>query len=161
MDSELTKISYTVASSFEKKNSLSFQLLFGEPAVKRPARQILPSTAGALDNYFVPGQIFGFRCRSMGKDFEKFDYALVLRACDFGERGTIVPGITPGAHVLVQTLTNTSLLRFISTLKKLLSNGINLANICDDKYLYLNHLLSMKIDTNFFVGELVEQGKRI
>lgn len=152
---------YTLASTFEKKNSLSFSLLFGNPHIARPALNPESSLPNAMEYLFLPGQIFGLEYRSNGRDFQKFHHVLVLRSCSAYEPGTIVPGVYPGAKVLVQALTNTVLLNLISVFKKIQSSGICLTKIDEKKYNYLNQLLSMKMRTDFFIGELIEQAKNL
>jgi hypothetical protein len=51
--------------------------------------------------HFYLNSIFGFGYESMGKDFEKFHHVFVLRACLAGEVGGIIPGISPGAEILL------------------------------------------------------------
>ncbi len=148
-----TDLFYTLVSTFEKANSLSFKLLFGQPRVTRMAPD------GGQENLFRAGQIFGLECRSTGKEFQKFHHILVLRACDAGEGATVVPGVNPGAEVLVETLTNKVSLSLISIFKKLELHKINLEKISQEKYYYLNQLLLSNMKTDFFVGELIEQTK--
>lgn len=150
---------YTLASTFEKKNSLTFSLLFGNPYRSRAIASSESSMPNAVEYLFSPGQIFGLEYRSTGRDFQKFHHILVLRSCCAGELGTIVPGVNPGAEVLLQALTNTVLINLIYTFKKIQSLGICLTTIEGDKFKYLNQLLLMKMKTNFFIGELVEEGK--
>lgn len=152
---------YTLASTFEKKNSLSFNLLFGCPKITRQVLNFESSLLNATEHLFLPGQIFGLEYRSAGRDFQKFHHVLVLRSCREGEPGTIVPGVNPGAQVLVQASTNTVLLNLISVFKKIQSFGICLTKIDSKKYEYLNQLLSMKMRTDFFTGELIEHAKNL
>ena len=125
---------YTLVSTFEKKNSLSFKLLFGTPKIRRPAQSIDRQWENACEHLFLPKQIFGIELVSKGKDYQKFHYALVLRSCDEGERGTIVPGITPGAEVLIQTTNDTATKNLKSTLNKILLCGLDLTQIDPEKF---------------------------
>lgn len=152
---------YTLASTFEKKNSLSFNLLFGNPRITRPVLNSESSLPNAMEYLFLPGQIFGLEYRSTGRDFQKFHHILVLRSCGDNEPGAIVPGVYPGAQVLVQASTNKVLLNLISVFKKIQLSGICLTKIDVKKYEYLNKLLSMKMRTDFFTGELIEQQKKL
>lgn len=155
------EILYTLASTFEKKNSLSFNLLFGCPKITRPVLNSESSLPNVTEHLFLPGQIFGLEYRSTGRDFQKFHHILVLRSCTENILGTMIPGVSPGAEVLVQASTNTVLLNLISVFKKIQSFGICLTKIDSKKYEYLNQLLSMKMRTDFFTGELIEQAKNL
>lgn len=160
-DMQRAETLYTLASTFEKKNSLSFNLLFGSPKITRPVLNSQFSLTNATEHLFLPGQIFGLEYRSTGRDFQKFHYILVLRSCTGNDLGTMVPGVSPGAEILVQALTNTVLLNLISVFKKIQSFGICLTKIDSKKYEYLNQLLSLKMRTDFFIGELIEQAKNL
>jgi hypothetical protein len=154
-DIQREKQLYTLVSTFEKKNSLSFKLLFGTPEITRPTEAIDPQWENALEHLFLPGQVFGLELKSNGKDYQKFHYALVLRSCGEGECGTVVPGIMPGAEVLIQTTNDTAIKNLNSVLNKILLSGLNLTQISPEKFRRLNNLLLLKMVTNFFVGELV------
>ncbi|OPZ24114.1 MAG: hypothetical protein BWZ03_00295 [bacterium ADurb.BinA186] len=160
-DMQQAEILYTLASTFEKKNSLSFNLLFGCPKITRPVLNSESSLPNVTEHLFLPGQIFGLEYRSTGRDFQKFHHILVLRSCTENILGTMIPGVSPGAEVLVQASTNTVLLNLISVFKKIQSFGICLTKIDSKKYEYLNQLLSMKMRTDFFTGELIEQAKNL
>ena len=58
---------YTLASTFEKKNSLSFNLLFGCPKITRQVLNLEYSLLNATEHLFLPGQIFGLEYRSTGQ----------------------------------------------------------------------------------------------
>ena len=60
----------------------------------------------ALEYLFLPKQIFGIELESKGKEYQKFHYVLVVQGCDEGEGGTVIPGISQGARVLIQTKNN-------------------------------------------------------
>lgn len=150
---------YTVASTFEKKNSLGFRLIFGKPAISRPALHVEPSCSNAMEHFFSPGQIFGLELLSRGKDFKKFHHVLVLRSCKDGECGVVVPGVNPGAEVLVQAMNNSLSLNLICNLNIMHSKNIDLTKISTESYQYLNKLLYLKISADFFIGELIEQAK--
>jgi hypothetical protein len=152
----------TTASTFEKPKSLKFELLFGEyknkiPPIKYGNENII----NAFDYIFLPGSIFGFGYESMGKDFEKFHHVFVLRACLAGEVGGIIPGISPGAEILFQTSSNVASINLRKILQKLEKNKINLSKLPARNYRRLNRLLDVKISTDFFVGELIDQAKEL
>jgi hypothetical protein len=149
----------TSASTFDKAKSLRFELLFGFYQNKVSRRYSDESIVNAFDYIFLPSTLFGFSCESMGQDFKKFHYAFVLRSCAPGESGGIISGISPGAKILVKTLTSAASLKLKTILKKLKQNKINLSSIPVSYYLQLNRLLDTKSNTDFFVGELIENFK--
>jgi hypothetical protein len=152
----------TTASAFEKPKSLRFELLFGEYQNKIPAKNSGDKNIiNAFDYIFLPGSIFGFSYESMGKDFEKFHHLFVLRACLAGEVGGIIPGISPGAEILLQTSSNLASINFRKILQKLEKNKINLSKLSAPNYRRLNRLLDVKISADFFVGELIDQAKEL
>jgi|GEM_PF-2103986 len=143
----------TIASTFEKAKSLKFELLFGDYQEKI-------SQAEGIDYYFSVGQIFGFACQSQGLDFQKFNHAFIVRACAPGELGSIVTGISPGAEILVKTLSSASSLRLRAILETLIKSNINLSHISDSYYRKLDQLLEAKISTNYLIGELIGEKNR-
>jgi hypothetical protein len=154
-DIQREKELYTLVSTFEKKNSLSYKLLFGTPEITRPTESLELPWENAFEHLFLPQQIFGIELKSQGKDYQKFHYALVVRSCGEGERGTIVPGIIPGAEVLIQTTNYTATKNLKIALNKILLCGLDLTKIAPEKFRQLNNLLLLKMTQKFFVGELV------
>jgi len=152
---------YTLASTFEKKNSLSFRLLFGKSHITRSSLETNSIFTNAQEHLFLPGQIFGLEYQSTGQDFQKFHHILVLRSCGEGESGTIVPGVSPGAEVLIQALTKVAVLNLISVFKKIQLSGVCLSGVKSDKYKYLNQIISIKMRPDFFIGELIEEEKKL
>lgn len=146
----------TTASTLIKPNSLKFELLFGDYYRKIETNTDDSEISQACDYYFLPGQIFGFTCESFGKDFKKFHYGFVLRACEPNEIGCVIPGINPGAEILAKTLNSVATDRLRKILRQFADN-IDLLELSTEKYRYLNHLLETKSNTDFFVGELIEQ----
>lgn len=146
----------TTASSFEKPNSLKFELLFGDYCEKRAVSQDDKDIVEAHDYLFLPGQIFGFAYESAGTDFKKFHHAFVVRSSLPGETGNVVPGIFPGAEILVKTMSSAATERLKSILQTLSNNSVILTALSVSQYGYLNHLLEIKFNTDFFVGELIE-----
>jgi hypothetical protein len=145
----------TTASTFEKLNSLKFELLFGEYRRKVDKEDGDGGLVNVVDYMFEPGQIFGFAYQSTGVDFKKMHHAFVLRACEPGERGNIISGISPGAEVLVKTLTQAGSMILRETLIKL--EKVDLGKISIGQYRYLNNLLEIKTKADFFIGELLTQ----
>jgi hypothetical protein len=153
------KALYTLASTFEKKNCLSLKLLFGDPQITRPAQMLEPSFTNAWEHLFLPGQIFGIEWKSNGTEFEKFHHLFVLKACGEGEVGVVVPGVTPGAEVLINTSNNINSQRLMSAFKKLQSSGVKLTDIDVEKCRYLNDLIMLKMNADFLVGAIIEHAK--
>lgn len=145
----------TTASIFEKANSIKFELLFGAYKSKTSV-SYNEDIINAYDYFFTPGQIFGFSYESTGVDYQKIHHAFILRACAPGEIGHSIFGISPGAKVLVSALTNATSLRLKSVITKIENNNIALPNIDVSKFEKLNTLLSVKIGTDYFLGELLE-----
>lgn len=151
---EAQKTYYTAAHTFEKENSLSFRLLFGNFKNKRASSLIDLNFENAIDYFFEPGQIFGFLCESKGQNFQKFYYSFILQACSEREIGNIIPGISPGAKVLVKTLNKITSNKLITVLNNMANEGKNLSQISLENYVYLNKLLNEKIRIDYFVSEL-------
>ncbi|OPZ24133.1 MAG: hypothetical protein BWZ03_00292 [bacterium ADurb.BinA186] len=135
--------------------SLKFELLFGDFQAKKIKADMGDEIIHAVDYFFLPGQIFGFACESQGKDFQKFSHVFILRACLPGDLGSIIPGISPGAEILVKTLIHASSLRLRTLLETLKKSNIELPHIPDLNYRKLNYLLETKMSTDYFVGELI------
>jgi hypothetical protein len=146
---------YTVVSTFEKKNSLSIKLIFGKAEITRSAACIFEDATNALEHLFLPKQIFGIELESKGKEYQKFHYVLVVQSCDEGERGTVIPGISPGARVLIQTKNNVTSKKLYEALNTISRSGVDLTLIDPEKFHKLQDLLSLKIKPNFFIGELL------
>ena len=145
----------TTASTFEKPKSLKFEILFGDYCGNRT---IVPGDAGiinAIDYFFAPEQIFGFAYESLGVDYKKMHHMFILRACSPGERGSSITGISPGAEILVRTLSEAGAKRLGDVLQKLEKNRIILAELQISYYRKLNDLLEIKNNLNYFVGELI------
>jgi hypothetical protein len=145
----------TIASTFEKVKSLKFELLFGDYQAKRVKSDMDAEITHAVDYFFLPGQIFGFACESHGKDFQKFSHVFILRACLPGDLGSIIPGVSPGAEILVKTLIHASSFRLRALLDMLKKSNIELSQMSDLNYRKLNYLLETKMSTDYFVGELI------
>jgi hypothetical protein len=149
---------FTIASIFEKEKSLKFELLFGN-FCKKICRDGSSDVINAVDYYFGSGEIFGFSCQSYGAEFRNFHHVFVLRACAIGESGHIIAGITPGARILVRTLTDAASLRLKTILQKLRKNDVELSNLSDWHYRRLNSLLETKSGTDFFVSEIINNAE--
>jgi hypothetical protein len=144
----------TTVSTFIKSNSLKFELLFGDYYKKIARVSEDKKIILATDYLFLPEKIFGFYYESLGTDFKKMHHALVLGSCWSGEVGDVVPGINPGTEILISTLTSAASLRLKTILQKLEKNKVDLAKISIKNYHRLNHLLEIKGNTEFFVGEI-------
>ena len=145
----------TTASAFEKPNSIRFEILFGDYQKKLPSKHSDKCFINAFDYKFTPNQIFGFAYESTGQDFQKFHHAFVLMACSPGEVGNIIPGIYPGAKILISALSKTAALRLKKILEILQKNSVILSDISISKYRNLNRLLDIKNNVDFWVGELL------
>jgi hypothetical protein len=115
----------------------------------------------AFDYIFSQDEVFGFSYESTGTDFKKLNHTFVLRSCSAGEVGSIIPGISPGAQILIKALTGASSMRLKAILNKLQQNKIDLSKLSVLHYHRLNHLLETQSNTDFLVGELLEQGKKV
>lgn len=155
IDVQAEKKLYTVFNTFEKKNSLSIKLIFGKPEITRSATYIFENATNALEHLFLPKQIFGIELESKGKEYQKFHYVLVVQSCEEGGRGTVIPGVSPGAHVLIQTKNNSTSKKLYEALNTISRSGVDLTLIDPEKFHKLNDLLSLKIKPNFFLGELL------
>jgi hypothetical protein len=147
---------FTIASTFEKEKSLKFELLFGDyrkELIKDDARH---DVINAVDYFFSPGLVFGFACQSYGEDFRNFHHIFVMRACAPGEKGNIIPGINPGAEILVKTLTGAASLRLRSILVILKRHNVT-SKVPDAYYQKINQLLEAKMNLDYFVQELIGQ----
>ena len=149
----------TAASTFEKPKSLKFELLFGECEKKNHKDSNDNGIVNAVDYLFLPNSIFGFSIESFGADYQRFHYVFIVRACLPGEMGSVVPGISPGAEILVKTLTSAASERLKNIIKKLVENRINLLLIDLSYYIQLNRILETKMSTDYFVGELIAEAK--
>jgi len=58
-DTQREKELYTLVSTFEKKNSLTYKLLFGNPETTRPTESMDLLWQNAYEHLFLPKQIFG------------------------------------------------------------------------------------------------------
>jgi len=147
----------TIASTFEKPNSLKFEILFGDYKSRLVRESGNNEIINAVDYFFSPGAIFGFACQSFGIDFLSFHHVFILRACLPGEIGSIITGVSPGAEILVKTLTAASSMRLRSILVMLQKKNIDLSKLLNHHYRKINYLLEAKINASYFVGELLEQ----
>jgi len=109
----------------------------------------------ALEHLFLPKQIFGIELESKGKEYQKFHYALILQSCGEGEQGTLIPGINPGAHVLVQAKTHATSKKLFETINNISRYGLDLTLIEPEKLYKLNDLVSLNMKPSFFIGELL------
>jgi len=148
-------INCTTASTFEKPKSLKFELLFGDYCGNRTAVPGDVRIVNAIDYLFAPEQVFGFAYESLGVDYKKMHHAFILRACSPGERGSSIIGISPGAEILVKTLSEAGSKRLRAVLQKLEKNKIVLAELPILYYRRLNDLLEIKTSLNYFVGEII------
>jgi len=149
----------TTVSTFEKPSSLRFSLLFGSYEKKHLKDLSASGIKNAFEYLFLPGKIFGISCESSGQDYKKFNLAFVLRACASGENGTEVPGVMPGAEVLLKTLTKASSVKMVSIIKKIQLNGLDPSTLDASTYRYLDRLILLKMKTDFFEGGLLERAK--
>jgi hypothetical protein len=147
-------INCTTASTFEKTNSLKFELLFGDYLKKTPKADVGDGVINAFDYIFAPDQIFGFAYESFGVDFKKFHHAFVLRTCGPGEIGGVIPGILPGAEILVSTVTAAASSNLRNILQILRASDIKLINLPPSQYRHLNYLLAIRCNIDFFVAEM-------
>lgn len=147
---------YTIASTFEKAKTLRFELLFGAWD-KKARKNDNDDVTKAIDYYFLPHEIFGFACRSEGGICQRFQYAFVLRACQPGEVGNIVTGIFPGAEVVLVTSTGTSVLKFLAIINALKKSGVDPAQVSPLHYRRLNYLLEAKLNTDYLIGEIINE----
>src|SRR5580698_9954402 len=108
----------TTASTFLKPQSLRFELLFGDYQEKMPQRHSDENIINAFDYIFSKDKIFGFGYESLGTDFKKLNHTFVLKSCSAGEVGCIIPGISPGAQILIRALTGASSMRLKAILNK-------------------------------------------
>jgi hypothetical protein len=145
----------TTASTFEKPKSLKFEILFGDYCGNRTATPRDANIINAIDYFFAPGRIFGFAYESLGIDYKKMHHAFILRACSPGERGNSIIGISPGAEIIVRTLSDAGSKRLRFVLQKLEKNRIILSELPISYYRRLNDLLEIKMNLNYFVGELI------
>ena len=145
----------TTASTFEKEKSLKFELLFGEYFSKSERVDAGVNVRRAVDYYFSSGKIFGFACESFGVDYQRFHHGFVLRACTAAQVGNIISGISPGAEVLVKTLSAVSSMRLKAFIKALQKNSIEPPHIGEDDYRKLNYLLDVKMSTDYLLGEII------
>lgn len=152
---------YTIASTFEKPRSLKFELLFGSHKKRVQLNYSENRVMNAFDYIFSSNEIFGFHYKSTGLDFKKFHHAFILRTCNKGEKGSTVPGISPGAEILVKATTKEKVKKLEMILDKLLSNKINLSKISIHEYKKLNYLFDINSDANYWVGEIIEQTRKI
>lgn len=146
----------TTASTFEKPNSLKFNVLFGD-YLKEIKINNSEGMVKAFDYIFCPHKIFGFAYESTGSDFRKLHHAFILRSCLPGEVGSMISGISPGAEILVRTLTHAGSVRLKTILQKLEKNKFKLSDLPISYYRHLNDLLEIKSNTDFFVDELIAQ----
>ncbi len=143
----------TIVSTFEKPNSLKFELIFGN-YFDRISNEIDDKNIwNSFDYCFLPGQIFGFSYESLGTDYKKLNHAFVARSCFPGNSGSIIPGINPGAEILVKTLRGSDTLKLRSILQKFIKNGVDLSALPAARYRHLNSLLETNSSTDFFIGE--------
>lgn len=145
----------TTASCFERAKSLRFELLFG--CYKKRVSQTYSdeNIIDAFDYLFLPNDIFGFSYSSTGQDYKKFHHMFILRSCFPGERGSLIPGISPGAEILVKALTISAINQLRGILGDISKNKIDFSKIEASQYKKLNNLLDISAKTNYFVGEMI------
>lgn len=145
----------TTASIFEKPKSLKFEILFGNYCSNRTAVPGDANIINAIDYFFAPDQVFGFAYESLGVDFKKMHHAFILRACSPGERGNSVMGISPGAEIIVRTLSEVGSKRLRDVLQKLEKNRVDISELPISNLRRINDLLETKTSLSYFVGELI------
>lgn len=144
----------TTASTFEKPKSLKFEILFGDSCGNKTAESSDARGINAIDYLFAPGQLFGFAYESMGVDYKRMHHAFILRTCSPGEKGHHVMGISPGAEIIVKTLSDVGSKRLRALLQKLEKNKVVIPELPISNLRRLNDLLEIKTNVNYFVGEL-------
>jgi hypothetical protein len=134
-------------------------LLFGDPREKRIKTGCTNDLIDEIDYVFGPGQVFSFAYKSLGLDYKKLHQCFVLRALKPNDEGSIIPGINPGAEILLCTTGATSSQRFREILQKLQKAGIDPVGLDPERYSYLYRLLEAKMPTDYFVFELLDRRK--
>lgn len=148
-------INCTTASTFEKTNSLKFELLFGDYLKRIPKPDAHDGVINACDYIFGSDQIFGFSYESFGVDFKRFHHAFVLRTCMPQEIGHIILGISPGAEILVSTATYAASVKLKDVLWQWQKSKIDLVKVSRQDYGHLNMLLEAKMNFSFFAKSLL------
>lgn len=151
---------YTIASTLRKPNSLIVELLFGNYREKRIKTLLNHDLVDQVDYVFEPDEIFGFAYKSTGSDYKKLHQCFILRALKPNEEGAVVPGILPGAEILLCTTGATSSQRFRDILRRLLKSGIDPVGLGHEGYAYLHRLLEAKMPTDYFIYELINKNKK-
>lgn len=151
------KILYTVASTFEKQNSISAKLLLGTPAF---SRESVTNSFISQQHFFKAEDIFALEWISYGKEYQKFHYVFLLRAGAENSRVGDIPGVKPGAEVLIYTQNKQSSLRFSLWLKRISQSGNPLLGFSRFNILNLKFILDAKMKSNYFVENLLYETSR-
>lgn len=148
----------TTVSTVEKRDFFKIELIFGDYQRKLP---ISVSEMENVYNYvFYPQQIFGLRYEAT-QNKKTNRRIFIMRACSPGELGSVAPGVHPGAEILVKTLSSAVAMRLNAILQKLIKNHVDLSLLPISFYARLNHLLEIKSNTDFCVGELLAYHQKI
>lgn len=164
-DFPLTKTScveknYTIASTLRKPNSLVVELLFGVYREKRIKTEPNQDVVDHIDYVFAPGEIFGFAYKSLGSDYKALNQCFVVQTLKPDERGSIIPGISPGAEILLSATGATTSQRFRVILQLLQKMGVDPLALEATQYAHLHRLLEAKLSTDYFVTELINQYRK-
>lgn len=150
---------YTIASTLRKPNSLLVELLFGDYREKR-IKAAQGDIVDHIDYVFAPGEIFGFAYKSLGADYKALHQCFVVQTLKPDEHGSVIPGINPGAEILLSTTGATSSQRFRATLQQLQKSGVDPLALEATQYAHLHRLLEAKLSTDYFVTELINQYRK-
>ena len=146
---------FTIASTFRKPKSVRIKLLFGVSQSQVESVNGKSICYKVTNRYFVSGSLFAISIKSNGDEFKKFHYCFVCRACAPGEVGTKIPGVSPGARILFNSLTMPSSTRFLKILAELKGAKGNVSNIDDRDWRRLGDLLDYRLATTYFLKESI------
>lgn len=107
------------------------------------------------EHYFQPGDIFGMEMISNGKEYRHCHQIFILKACSEGEVGQIVPGVKPGAEVLLHTSKKLFSLKFLLCFNRIAKLNHGIGVLSDKKIKYLNTLINTKINHSYFLESLL------
>jgi hypothetical protein len=150
---------FTTVSTLEIPKSFKSELLFGCYEKKVSKEHSEQYVGKAFDYIFSSNQIFGISYESTGQNFKKFHYTFVLRTCVPGDEGHIIPGIFPGAEILIKAVGSTQSLNLKNTLSEMNKNGINLTEMNQKNYKFIGEILQAKLKRSFFLNELIYDQK--
>lgn len=135
------------------------ELLFGDYREKR-IKTAQSDIVDQIDYVFAPGEIFGFAYKSLGADYKALHQCFVLRALEPNGEGGIIPGISPGADILLSTTGATSSQRFRTILQQLQKSGVDPLALEATQYAHLHRLIDAKLSADYFVTELINQYRK-